>query len=230
MNEKFSATFLWMTVLFAVCLVTSNLFATKIFAIGSITLPAAVVVFPISYILNDCFTEVWGYRKALLVVWIAFAMNFLVVILGQLAVWLPAAGFWEGGEHFNYMFTMAPRVALASLLAFLAGSSLNAFVMSRMKVADGGKRFGVRAILSSVAGECLDSLIFMPLAFIGTPISVLAKMMLAQVSFKVLYEMLILPITSQVVKALKKHEDTDVYDENISYNPFIIWKKEKMRA
>jgi len=219
-----------MTVLFAVCLVTSNLFATKIFAIGSITLPAAVVVFPISYILNDCFTEVWGYRKALLVVWIAFAMNFLVVILGQLAVWLPAADFWEGGEHFNFMFKMAPRVALASLLAFLAGSSLNAFVMSRMKVADNGKRFGVRAILSSVAGECLDSLIFMPLAFIGTPVSVLAKMMLFQVSFKVLYEMLILPITSQVVKALKKHEQTDVYDENISYNPFIIWKKEKMRA
>ena len=222
MKQKFSSTFVLMAVLFSVCLITSNLFATKIFAIGKITLPGAVVIFPLSYILNDCFAEVWGYRKARFVIWTAFAMNILVVILGQIVVWLPAASFWDGGEHFDYMFNMAPRVAFASLLAFLAGSTLNALVMSKMKIAQNGKGFSLRAILSSIAGECLDSLIFMPIAFWGTEASQLAVMMLCQVSFKVLYEIVILPVTNIVVRRLKASEGEDVYDVNISYNPFKI--------
>lgn len=212
-----------MAVLFTVCLITSNLLATKVFAIGkTITLPCAVIIFPISYILNDCFTEVYGYRKARLVIWLAFAMNFFVVLFGQIAVWLPAAGFWQGGEHFDFVFRMAPRVAVASLLAFLAGSTLNALVLSRMKVASQGRGFGWRAILSSVAGELCDSLIFMPIAFWGTPVRNLAVMMLIQVSFKLLYEIVILPVTAVVVKKLKAAEGIDTYDSDISYNPFKI--------
>ena len=212
-----------MAVAFTVCLIISNLFATKVFSLGwGINLPGAVIIFPISYILNDCLTEVWGYRKARLVIWTAFATNFAVVILGQLVVWLPAASFWNGGEHFDYMFNMAPRVTLASLLAFLAGSTLNSLVMSKMKIADNGSRFGVRAIVSSVAGEFLDSLVFMPLAFIGIPVRVLAMMMLAQVSFKVLYEIIVLPLTAFVIRKVKASEGVDVFDEGISYNPFKI--------
>ena len=223
MKEKYSTTFLLMAVAFIVCLITSNLFATKVFSLGwGINLPGAVIVFPISYIINDCLTEVWGYRKARLVIWTAFAANFAVVILGQLVVLLPAASFWDGGEHFDYMFKMAPRVAFASLLAFLAGSTLNALVMSKMKVADEGRRFGVRAIVSSIAGELLDSMIFMPLAFFGTPVRVLAAMMLAQVSFKVLYEVAILPLTAWVVRLVKRKEGSDVFDKSISYNMFKI--------
>lgn len=195
-----------------VCLVASNLFATKIFALGPFTLPAAVIIFPISYILNDCFTEVWGFRKAMLVVWLGFALNVFVAMMGELAVLLPGASFWEGAEHFNFVFKMAPRVALASILAFLVGSFVNAKVMSRMKVAEGGRRFGVRAIVSSLAGELADSLVFMPLAFIGTPLPVLGKMMLVQVSFKVLYEIIVLPLTATAVRALKKHEGVDTFD------------------
>lgn len=223
MKEKYSTTFLLMAVAFTVCLITSNLFATKVFSLGwGVNLPGAVVIFPISYILNDCLSEVWGFRKARLVIWTAFIANLLVVLFGQLVVWLPAASFWDGGEHFDYMFNMAPRVAFASLLAFLAGSTLNAFVMSKMKVADKGRRFGARAILSSVAGELLDSLIFMPIAFFGTPVKVLATMMLFQVSFKLLYEILILPLTSYVVRRVKAAEGIDVFDEGISYNPFKL--------
>lgn len=223
MKEKYSTTFLLMAVAFTVCLVVSNLFATKVFSLGwGINLPGAVLIFPISYILNDCLTEVWGYRKARLVIWTAFAANFAVVILGQLVVMLPAASFWDGGEHFNYMFKMAPRVAFASLLAFLAGSTLNALVLSKMKIADNGSRFGVRAIVSSLAGEILDSLIFMPLAFFGTPVKVLAAMMLAQVSFKVLYEIAVLPLTSWTVRFVKRKDGSDVFDEGISYNMFKI--------
>jgi uncharacterized integral membrane protein (TIGR00697 family) len=223
MKEKYSTTFLLMAVAFVVCLVSSNLFATKIFSLGwGVNLPGAVIIFPISYILNDCLTEVWGYRKARLVIWTAFAANLFVVLAGQLVVWLPSASFWDGGAHFDYMFNMAPRVALASLLAFLAGSTMNALVLSKMKIADNGRRFGVRAILSSVAGELLDSLIFMPIAFFGTPVKVLATMMLFQVSFKIIYEIVILPVTSYVVRRVKASEGIDVFDEGISYNPFKL--------
>ena len=219
----FSAAFVLMAVLFAVCLITSNLLATKVFAIGEkIVLPCAVLIFPISYILNDCFTEVYGYRKARLVIWTAFAMNFFVVLFGQIAVWLPAAGFWQGGEHFDFVFKMAPRVAAGSLLAFLLGSTLNALVLSKMKVASKGRGFGWRAILSSLAGEMCDSLVFMPIAFWGTPVKVLAGMMLVQVSFKVLYEIVILPLTTVAVRRLKAHEGIDTFDEGISYNVFKI--------
>ena len=223
MKEKYSTTFLLMAVAFTVCLITSNLFATKVFHLGwNINLPVAVIIFPISYILNDCIAEVWGFRRARFVIWLAFAANIFVVLVGQLVVWLPAASFWDGGEHFDYMFNMAPRVAFASLLAFLAGSTLNAFVMSKMKVADQGRRFGVRAILSSVAGELLDSLIFMPIAFFGSPVKMLATMMVFQVSFKLVYEIVILPLTSYVVRRVKASEGIDVFDQGISYNPFKL--------
>ncbi len=222
-KNSFSSAFVLMAVLFTVCLISSNLFAAKVFAIGKVALPCAVLIFPISYILNDCFTEVWGYRKARLVIWMAFAMNLFVALVAQLAVILPSASFWTGGEHFDFVFKMAPRVLLASLLAFLAGSTFNAYVLSKMKVAQQGKGFSLRAIVSSLAGECLDSLIFMPIAFRGTPVKNLAWMMLCQVSFKVLYEILILPVTAAVVRKLKAIEAEDVYDRDIRYNPFKIF-------
>ncbi len=206
-----------------VCLVSSNLFATKVFALGAgITLPGAVIVFPISYILNDCICEVWGYTRARLVIWLAFAANFFVVILGQIVAWLPAADFWQGGEHFNFVFNMAPRVTAASLLAFLAGSTMNALVMSKMKLYSGGRRFALRAIVSSVAGEALDSLIFIPIAFIGIPFGAMLPMMAFQVGFKVIYEIIVLPVTSFVVAKVKAAEQVDVFDSGISYNPLKI--------
>ena len=222
MKEKFSVTFLLMAVLFVVCLISSNLFATKIITLWGINLPGAVMIFPISYIISDCICEVWGYRKSRLVIWTAFAMNFFVVIVGQLLVWMPAAPFWDGSEHFDYMFAMAPRVAIASLLAFLVGSTINSLVLSKMKLASEGRRFGVRSILSSVAGEFADSLIFMPVAFIGTPLKVLGAMMLAQVTFKVCYEIVVLPLTSFVVHKVKQAEGVDTFDTGISYNPFKL--------
>ena len=211
-----------MAVLFVVCLIASNLFATKVICLWKINLPGAVLIFPVSYILNDCICEVWGFRKSRLVIWIAFAMNIFVVLVGQLLVWMPAASFWDGAPHFDYMFNMAPRVVAASLLAFLVGSTLNSLVMSKKKVADQGRRFGVRAILSSLVGEFADSLIFMPIAFWGSPVLSLLNMMVAQVSFKVLYEIIILPVTAAVVRKVKDFEGVDTFDEGISYNPFKI--------
>lgn len=219
MKNKVSVPFMLLGILFCVCLVASNLLETKVIQLGKITATAGLIVFPISYIINDCIAEVWGFKKARLIIWSGFAMNFLVIGFAQIAVMLPAAPFWEGEEGFNFVFGMAPRIAVASLTAFLVGSFLNAYVMSRMKVASGGKNFSLRAILSTLVGESADSLIFFPVAFGGViPLNELLIMIVTQAILKSLYEVMILPVTIRVVKYIKERDGSDVYDEHISYN------------
>ena len=219
MKEKVSVPFMLLGILFNVCLIAANLLETKVIQIGSLTVTAGLLVFPISYIINDCIAEVWGFKKARLIIWSGFAMNFFVVALGLIAVAIPAAPFWEGEEHFDFVFGMAPRIVAASLMAFLVGSFLNAYVMSRMKVASQGRNFSARAIWSTVVGETADSLIFFPVAFGGVIAwKELLIMMGIQIVLKSLYEVMILPVTIRVVKAIKKIDGSDVYDTNISYN------------
>lgn len=211
-----------MGIVFNVCLIAANLLETKVIQLGSLTVTAGLLVFPISYIINDCIAEVWGFRKARLIIWSGFVMNFFVVTLGLIAVSLPAAPFWEGEEHFNFVFGMAPRIVAASLMAFLVGSFLNAYVMSRMKIASRGRNFSARAIWSTVVGETADSLIFFPIAFGGVIAwRELAVMMGLQILLKSAYEVVILPVTIRVVKAVKRIDGSDVYDEGISYK---VWK------
>ena len=219
MKEKVSVPFMLLGILFNVCLIAANLLETQVIQIGSLTVTAGLLVFPISYIINDCIAEVWGFKKARLIIWSGFAMNFFVVALGLIAVAIPAAPFWEGEEHFDFVFGMAPRIVAASLMAFLVGSFLNAYVMSKMKVASQGRNFSARAIWSTVVGETADSLIFFPVAFGGVIAwKELLIMMGIQIVLKSLYEVMILPVTIRVVKAIKKIDGSDVYDTNISYN------------
>ena len=210
------------SILFCVCLITANLLETKQMAVGPVSLTGGFLVFPISYIINDCVCEVWGYGKARLLIWTGFAMNFFVVAMGALCDVIPPAPYWENQEGFHSIFGLAPRIAGASFAAFVVGSFANAFVMSKMKLRDGQKRFSLRAILSTVAGESFDSLIFFPLAFGGVvPIAEISKLMLWQIFLKTAYEIVALPVTVRVVKALKAREG-DVYDTDISYNIFRI--------
>ena len=222
-NNTVSVSFMLLGILFCVCLVAANLLETKVVQIWKITATAGLVVFPISYIINDCIAEVWGFRKARLIIWMGFAMDFMVVALAQLAILMPAAPFWEGEEGFNFVFGMAPRIAVASLTAFLVGSFLNAYVMSKMKLASGGKNFSLRAITSTLVGESADSMIFFPVAFGGLmPVGELIKMMVIQAVLKTLYEIIILPVTIRVVNYIKKVDGSDVFDEHISYNVLKI--------
>ena len=219
MKEKVSVPFMLLGILFNVCLIAANLLETKVIQVGSLTVTAGLLVFPISYIINDCIAEVWGFKKARLIIWSGFAMNFFVVALGLIAVAIPAAPFWEGEEHFDFVFGMAPRIVVASLMAFLVGSFLNAYVMSKMKVASQGRNFSARAIWSTVVGETADSLIFFPVAFGGgIAWKELLIMMGIQIVLKSMYEVIILPVTIRVVKVIKKIDGSDVYDTNISYN------------
>ena len=207
------------SILFCVCLIAANLFATKQISLGSISLTGGLIIFPVSYIVNDCVCEVWGYRKARLLIWTGFAMNFFFVIMGALCDIIPAAPYYTNSEGFHGVFGLAPRVAAASFCAFLVGSFLNAYVMSRMKLASKGRNFSSRAIFSTIVGEGADSLIFSPLALGGViPTSALPALMLWQVVLKTVYEIVALPLTIRIVRFLKQHEGVDVYDEGIDYN------------
>ena len=214
-----SVLFMLFSILFCVCLIAANLFATKQIALGNISVTGGLIIFPISYIVNDCVCEVWGYKKARLLIWVGFAMNFFFVLMGALCDLIPAAPYYTNTEGFHGVFGLAPRVAMASFCAFLVGSFLNAYVMSRMKIASNGNNFSARAILSTIAGEGADSLIFFPLALGGVvPTDALIPLMLWQVVLKTVYEVIALPLTIRVVKLLKAHEGEDVYDNGISYN------------
>ncbi len=220
-----SVLFMLFSILFCVCLITANVLETKQIAMGPISLTGGLIVFPISYIINDCVCEVWGFQKARLLIWMGFAMNFFFVLMGALCDWIPGASYWHNEEGFHAIFGLAPRIAAASFVAFIVGSFANAYVMSVMKIRDGGKHFSARAIWSTVAGESCDSLIFFPLALGGVvPTSELPVLIISQVILKTVYEIIVLPLTIRVVKALKKHEGEDVYDNGISYNIFKIWK------
>ena len=226
--SRFSTRFLVMAVTLVVCLVTSNFFVPRLWQVAGLPLQlsGAVLLFPVSYILNDCITEVYGYRKARLVIWLAFGLSAFVAVMAQLVCWLPAPleeGSRPLADSFNGLFSMVPKTTAASLLAFLCGSTVNAWVMSRMKVSSEGRAFGLRAILSSVAGELTDSVIFFPIVFWNIlPLPAVLKIAGLQVLAKVLYELLVLPLTTLLVGWLKKTEGIDTFDRGIDYNPFKI--------
>lgn len=218
-NTTVSLSFMLLGIVFCACLIASNLLETKIIQLGPVTITAGFLVFPVSYIINDCIAEVWGFRKARLIIWLGFLTNFSMLALFQLAVALPSAPFWEGEAAFRFVFGLAPRIAVASLLAFLLGSFLNAYVMSRMKISSRGKHFSARAVVSTLAGESADSLIFFPLAFGGlVPVEELLKLMAIQIFAKTAYEIVVLPVTIRIVNVLKQRENMDAYDTDISYN------------
>ena len=222
-KRQVSVLFMLFGMLFCVCLITANVLETKQMTLGPISLTGGLIVFPVSYIINDCVCEVWGYSKTRLLIWYGFAMNFIFVSFGALCDALPGAPYWTNDAGFHAIFGLAPRIAFASFLAFIVGSFINAYVMSRMKVSSGGRHFSLRAILSTVFGETADSLIFFPIALWGVvPNGEIPVLIISQILLKTLYEILILPVTIQVVKATKRYEETDTFDTDIDYNIFKI--------
>lgn len=221
-KNNVSVLFLFYSILFCVCLITANVLETKQISLGVFNITGGLIVFPVSYIINDCVCEVWGYRKARLLIWLGFAMNFLFVLFGAIADAIPGAPYWHNDEGFHAVFGLVPRIAAASFVAFLVGSFVNAYVMSRMKINSDGRNFSLRAILSTIFGEGADSLIFFPLALYGVvPTSELPIFIFTQVVLKTLYEVVVLPVTIYVVKKTKQIEGEDAYDNGISYS---VWK------
>ena len=217
--------FVVLAMMFSVFLILANLMEVKVVKIGILTATAGLSVFPISYIINDCIVEVYGFAKARFVIWMGFLLNMIFVVFLQVCIALPSDPSWTAQAAVEQVFGNTPRILLGSFVAFIVGSMVNAQVMSRMKVRDGGKRFSLRAIMSTVFGESADSLIFFPIAFAGMlPLATIVTLVWTQVMLKTLYEIVALPITIRVVKLLKRVEGTDVTDVNVDYKWWKVFK------
>ena len=223
MQKQLSVSFMVMGILFSVCLVLSNILAVKQFDIWGFPSTAGLIIFPVSYIINDCIAEVWGFKKARFIIWVAFTVNFFAILLFQVSIALPPADYWQMQEAYSSVLAQTPRIALASLMAFLCGSFLNAYVMSKMKIMHRGKHFGLRAIASTVVGELADTLIFTTVGFLFViPLQAVVMIILTETVLKTLFEIVILPLTAKVVRRVKEREGVDVYDDDISYNVLRI--------
>lgn len=208
--------------IFVTALIVSNIVAVKLIDIGGFVLPAAVVVFPISYIIGDVLTEVYGYAKARQAIWLGFACNLFAVGVIWIAGVLPAAGFWGNQSAFDVILGYTPRLLLASFAGYLIGEFANSAVLSKMKVLTNGRLLWSRTIGSTIVGEGLDSTVFITIAFIGTvPLAVIPVMVLSQWVFKVVYEVLATPLTYVVVNYLKRTEGIDTFDRQANLNPFM---------
>lgn len=206
--------------LFVTCLLAANTMATKLIAIGGVVLTAGIVIFPISYVIGDVLTEVWGYGAARRVIWLGFACNALMVAALWLGGKLPAAPFWKGQEAYDAIFGQTPRVLAASFVAYLVGEFANAFVLAKLKLATQGRWLWLRTIGSTVVGQALDSIVFVTLAFAGAvPPRVLVPIVAAQWMVKVVYEAAATPLTYAAVAWLKTREGVDAYDRHTDFNP-----------
>jgi uncharacterized integral membrane protein (TIGR00697 family) len=206
--------------LFVTCLLTANVIAVKLVAVGGIVLPAAMIIFPLSYVLADVLTEVWGYGAARRVIWLGFGCNVVMVVAIWIAGEMPGAGFWKGQAAWTEILGQTPRLLAASFLAYLVGEFANAFVLAKLKIATRGRWLWTRTIGSTVVGEGLDSAVFITLAFAGqVPGSVLVGMVGAQWAAKVIYEAAATPLTYAAVGWLKSRERMDTFDYETDFNP-----------
>lgn len=223
MRGRYSHWFLLVTSIFITCLITSNIIAVKLVNIFGLILPAAILIFPISYIFGDVLTEVYGYRQARQVIWLGFFCNLIAVVAIWLGQILPAASFWDGQVAYERILGTTPRLLGASFLAYLVGEFANSFVLAKMKIATNGRWLWARTIGSTLVGQGLDSLVFMTRAFIGTiPLTVLAGAIVAQWLSKSVYEAIITPLTYVLVNFLKKREGLDVFDTDTRFNPLLF--------
>jgi len=219
---------------FVMSLVVANIIAVKLFQVGSLVLPAAVVIFPVSYIVGDILTEVYGYARARRVIWIGFSCNLLAVIAIEISIRLSPVPFWNLGalgsadlsqRAYAAVFGTTPRILAASFAAYLFGEFLNAFVLAKMKIATAGRHLWMRTIGSTLAGQFADSLLFITLAFWGAvPPAALGAMIVTQWLVKSAYEALATPLTYLVVSRLKRAENEDFYDVDTNFSP-LIWRR-----
>ena len=213
--------FVVVAAIFVTCLITANIIAVKVISFGSIILPAAIFIFPLSYIFGDVLTEVYGYRWARRVIWLGFICNLIFVVFAWVGQILPSAPFWEDQEAYKSILGYAPRLLVASFCGYLAGEFANSIILAKMKILTRGRWLWSRTIGSTVVGQGLDTSIFIILAYIGTPTFV-PIMILHHWLAKTAIEAVATPLTYTVVNYLKKKEAIDTYDYETNFTPFSI--------
>ena len=218
-----STWFLVVVALFIATLIASNIVAVKLIDVSGLILTAAIVIFPLSYIIGDVLTEVYGYRQARRAIWLGFLGNLVVVVAIVIAGALPAAGFWKDQQAFDLILGQTPRILAASFAAFLVGEFTNSFVLAKLKIATAGRYLWLRTIGSTLVGQGLDSAIFVAIAFAGVlPGDVLVATMITQWLVKSGYEAAATPLTYLAVGFLKRKDGVDAYDRDTRFNPFLI--------
>ncbi len=224
-DHMFSRWLVMITAIFVTCLITANITAVKLISIGGLILPAAVIIFPVSYIVGDVLTEVYGYKVARQVIWLGFLCNLLAVSAIWISGLLPSAPFWDGQAAYEKILGFAPRILFASVIAYLMGEFSNSFVLAKMKIATKGRWLWARTIGSTLIGEGLDSFVFISIAFWGIiPVPGMISAILTQWVVKSAYEALATPLTYMAVGFLKEKEGIDVYDHDTGFNPFALAK------
>lgn len=222
-QDKYSRLFVVVVGIFITCLITANIIAVKLIYVAGIVLPAAVIIFPVSYIFADVLTEVYGYSHARRVIWLGFLCNLIAVVAIWLGQTLPAAEFWDGQLAYEQILGYTPRLLIASFVAYLVGEFANSYVLAKMKIATKGRWLWTRTVGSTLVGQGLDSIVFITLAFVGTiPMDGLISAIVAQWLFKSVYEALATPLTYGVVGYLKRKEGIDTYDHNTRFNPLLV--------
>lgn len=220
-HEYVSKIFVVICAMFITCLLLSNLVAGKIIRIVNISLPAAVILFPITYIFGDVFTEVYGFQKSKMIIWLGFACNLFAVFIYVVTIALPYPEFWTGQEAFRIVLGTTPRILVASLVGYLFGEFTNSIILSKLKVKMAGRKLWMRTIFSTIVGEAFDTIIFIFISFWGNVNGgILLQMMIFQYIWKVCYEIILTPVTYIVVKWLKNKEGIDVFDYKIKYHIF----------
>ena len=209
---------------FVTVILCANLIGpAKIAKVGPLTFGAGVLFFPISYIFGDILTEVYGYARARKVVWAGFAALAFASLMASIVVWFPPAPGWPHQAAYQTVFGSTWRIVLASLIAFWAGEFCNSYVLAKMKVWSEGKSLYRRTIGSTIVGEGVDSLIFYPVAFLGSwPPEQVLTVMVTNYGIKVGWETLATPLTYRIVGWLKRAEHEDYYDRNTDFNPFTL--------
>ncbi len=211
------------TAIFTTCLVIANIIAVKLVDIFGIIVPAAVVIFPVSYIFGDILTEVYGYARARQVIWVGFGCNLLAVVAIWIAGMLPAATFWTGQSAYDQILGYTWRLLAASFAAYLVGEFLNSLALAKLKIATRGRWLWTRTIASTLIGEGADSLVFISLAFLGSvPQDQMLRLIITQWLFKSGYEVAATPLTYAVVNFLKRVEDEDHFDTHTNFSPFRL--------
>ncbi len=206
---------------FVAVLLISNLVGQKICAFGEFRVSGAQLLFPITYIFGDIFTEVYGYSASRRAIWIGFFASALLAAMGMITVALPPAPEWPNQQAFATVFQFIPRLVAASLIAFWAGEFANAFVMAKLKIATGGRRLWTRTIGSTAVGQLVDTVVLMVLAFGGSLSGeAIVRLIVSGYIGKVLYEAAATPVTYLVVNLLKRTEGVDVFDRETRFNPF----------
>jgi queuosine precursor transporter len=222
-KQKVSIWFLVVTAIFVTSLITANIIAVKLVSVATLVFPAAIIIFPVSYIIGDVLTEVYGFQRARLVIWLGFFCNLLSVIAIWLAQILPSASFWQGQTAYEQILGYSPRLLIASFVAYLFGGFANSIVLAKMKIATNGRWLWTRTIGSTLIGEGLDSLVFITIAFLGTiPLSAMVSTIMTQWLIKSVYEVIATPLTYIVVNFLKQKEGIDFYDRDTRFNPLRI--------